>query len=351
VSFRWTPTPHGGDGRGPPMTLEASVHAFRLRVIARGQALGNVSQACREFGISRTLFCRWRRRNLAYGSDGLYPKRPGPRRGRPPTPSVEAERAILAVALAVPTWGPARVSAHLALAPATIYRSLRRVGLQTRTQRLGVLEVCSAQTAGLLTERTRRTLAQARRRQSQHVVDEQPGDQVCLDTFYVGKLKGLGRSGSTPPAMRPARSPSPKSPPSSRPKRRSASSPHGCSPPTRQPAGLTGLLTDCGSEYRGAFDQACVARGIRHTRTRPRHTWTNGLSNACRAPSLASFGAWSSAAGSSSACSPCRPRWIGTSSSTTTAGPTWATAPAAARLPSCSGESRGGRIMTRLQNP
>jgi hypothetical protein len=36
------------------MTLEASVHAFRLRVIARAQALGSVSQACREFGIGLT---------------------------------------------------------------------------------------------------------------------------------------------------------------------------------------------------------------------------------------------------------------------------------------------------------
>jgi len=183
------------------MTLEASVHAYRLRVIARAQALGNVSQVCREFGISRTLFYRWRRRYLAYGSDGLYPKRPGPRRGRPPTLSVEAERALLAVALAWPTWGPARVSAHLAhpahggwhLAPATIYRFLRRVGLQTRWQRLGVLEVSSAQTAGLLTERTRRTLAHARRRQSPHVAAEQPGELVCLDTFYLGKLKGVGK--------------------------------------------------------------------------------------------------------------------------------------------------------------
>jgi len=33
------------------MTLESRV----LRVIARAQALRNVSQACREFGISRTL--------------------------------------------------------------------------------------------------------------------------------------------------------------------------------------------------------------------------------------------------------------------------------------------------------
>jgi transposase-like protein len=160
------------------MTLEASIDAFHLRVIARAQALGNISQACREFGISRTLFCRWRCRYLAYGSHGLDPKCPEPRRGRSLTLSVEAERTPLAVALAWPTWGPARISSHLArpkhsgwtLAPATIYRFLRRGGLQTRYKRLGALEIHNAQTAELLTERTRRVLAQARHRRSPHVV-------------------------------------------------------------------------------------------------------------------------------------------------------------------------------------
>ncbi|MDR7479739.1 MAG: integrase core domain-containing protein, partial [Armatimonadota bacterium] len=37
------------------------------------------------------------------------------------------------------------------------------------------------------------------------------------------------------------------------------------------------ILTDQGSEYRGAFEQACQALRIRHTRTRPRHAWTNGF--------------------------------------------------------------------------
>ncbi len=37
------------------------------------------------------------------------------------------------------------------------------------------------------------------------------------------------------------------------------------------------VLTDQGSEDRGAFDQATAALGIRHTRTRPRHAWTNGF--------------------------------------------------------------------------
>jgi transposase-like protein len=63
------------------MTLEDSVHSFRLRVMARAQELGNMTQACREFGISRALFYRWRKRYLAYGRDRLHPSRQGPRRG------------------------------------------------------------------------------------------------------------------------------------------------------------------------------------------------------------------------------------------------------------------------------
>ncbi len=91
------------------MTLEASVHAFRLRVIARAQALGNVSQACREFGISRTLVYRWRRRYLAYAPDGVYPGGVDP---DAPGPGAETQRAI--PALAWPTLGPARLAAQLA---------------------------------------------------------------------------------------------------------------------------------------------------------------------------------------------------------------------------------------------
>jgi transposase InsO family protein len=268
------------------MTLKASVQGFRLRVIARAQALGNVTRACREFGVSRTLFYRWQRRYLAYGPDGLYPKRSGPRRGRPPTLRVEAERALLALALAWPTWGPARLSAQLArpehggwrLAPATIYRFLRRVGLQTRWQRLAVLEAHSAQTAGLLTERTRRVLTRAQHRRPSHVAAEQPGELVCLDTFYIGKLKGVGKvwqytacdaacsyaiaEVSTEFSAQAAT-------------RFLASRVL----PVYRAAGwpLRRILTDWGSEYRGAFDQACAARGIQHTRTQPRHAWTNGF--------------------------------------------------------------------------
>ncbi len=63
------------------MTLEDSVHVFRLRVLQRAEELGNVSAACREAGISRTLFYRWKKRFTLYGIDGLHPRRTEARPG------------------------------------------------------------------------------------------------------------------------------------------------------------------------------------------------------------------------------------------------------------------------------
>ena len=40
------------------MTLEDSVHALRLRLFRRAEDLGNVSVACREVGVSRSLYSK-----------------------------------------------------------------------------------------------------------------------------------------------------------------------------------------------------------------------------------------------------------------------------------------------------
>jgi Helix-turn-helix domain len=56
------------------MTLDESVHGMRLRVIERAQVHGNVSAVCRELGISRTVFYRWRKRLERYGVDGVHPR-------------------------------------------------------------------------------------------------------------------------------------------------------------------------------------------------------------------------------------------------------------------------------------
>ena len=174
------------------MTLEDSIHTQRLRVLREAERLGNVSEACRRHGLSRTVFYRWRQRLEQYGPDGVHPKRHQARRGRPPAVPVQTERRVIAVALAWPTCGPQWYSDQLArdgvtIAPATVWRLLRRQQLGTRRARLAVLEQCSAVTTGLLTERT------ATPKPTRHVEAAEPGALLSLDTFYVGRLKGVGK--------------------------------------------------------------------------------------------------------------------------------------------------------------
>src|SRR4030095_9692021 len=126
------------------MTLEESVHGMRLRVIERAQVLGNVSAVCRELGISRTLFYRWRQRLERYGVDGVHPRRQRGRAGRPVATPPEGERLVLGIAISAATRGCHRIAAyltrtwHLRVAPSTVQRLLRRVGLATRRARLTV---------------------------------------------------------------------------------------------------------------------------------------------------------------------------------------------------------------------
>jgi transposase-like protein len=95
------------------MTLEDKVHAFRLHVVRRAKELGNVSAACREAGISRTVFYRWKQQFVLYGSDGLRPRQTGARPGPPPQLAPTEEKQIIAAALAWPTWGPEKLSLQL----------------------------------------------------------------------------------------------------------------------------------------------------------------------------------------------------------------------------------------------
>ncbi len=180
------------------MTLEASVLAHRRKVMRRAAELGNVAQACREFGISRTLFYRWRRQFLSFGEVGLSPHPRVPQRwSRQSAP--ELEHAVLAYCLRWPTHGPQHIADQLRLpkfgghqvSSSGVFGILRRHGLRTRWERLTRLEDRSAEN-GLLTERTRRRLLQSLD-PGPHVEAKRPGDLVSVDTFYIGQLKGVGK--------------------------------------------------------------------------------------------------------------------------------------------------------------
>lgn len=265
------------------MTLDESIQGMRLRVIKRAEEIG-VTAACREAGISRTLFYRWRKRFERFGADGLHPRRLAARPGPAPQVLPQIERRVLAVAITEATWGCGRLAAHVyrwwrvRIAPSTIQRLLRRHGLATRRQRLLVLEHHSARRAGLLTERTRQALWRLRHGRTQHVAAAEPGELVCFDTFYIGKLKGVGAVWQITacdaassfgvaqilPALAHAHA---------------ARFLREIVRPLFRRAGWTvrRVLTDGGHEFKGDFAAACAALGIRQTRIKPRHAWTNGF--------------------------------------------------------------------------
>jgi len=262
------------------MTLEDKVHAFRLHVLQRAEELGNVSAACREAGISRTLFYRWKKRFTLYGADGLHPRRIAARPGRRPQLDSTKERKIVAMALSWPAWGPTRLSLQLeregvVVSPTTVWRALRRLGLGTRVQRLLVLEIHSARSAGLLTERTRRNLS---RRKVRHVQAEKPGELVCIDTFYIGNLKGVGKLWQLTACDAASSYAMAKVVPANN-AREAAAFLREVVAVEVEKAGwkLWRVLTDGGSEFKAEFDQTCRELNVRHTRTKPRHAWTNGF--------------------------------------------------------------------------
>lgn len=265
------------------MTLEDSVVVHRLQLLRLAEQLGSVTQACRQHGVSRTLFYRLRRRLLRYGEAGLRP-RPSRSQRWVRQSAPQLEHAVLAYALAWPTHGPQRIADQLRqpgyggwkLSASCAYAILKRFSLQTRWERLIRVEE-KALTEGLVTERTRRKLAAALR-EGNHIQAKRPGDVACLDTFYVGNLKGVGKvwqftacdaASSFAIATLSLR-------------HNAAMAAHFLEKnvrPAFQQAGLRlkAVITDGGAEFKGAFDLACRRLRIEHRRIRPRHPWTNGF--------------------------------------------------------------------------
>ena len=150
--------------------------------------------------------------------------------------------------------------------------------MATRRQRLLVLEHHSATQAGLLTERTRQVLWRLRHGRTRHVAAERPGELVCLDTFYIGHLKGVGKvwqitacdaaSSYGVARILPALSPA-----------ATARFLRDVLVPAARRAGwsVARVLTDRGNEFKADFAATCAALGIRQTRIKTRHAWTNGF--------------------------------------------------------------------------
>lgn len=171
------------------MTPSEIIFHRRVRVLEHAGAT-TVAEASRVFGVSRKTIHDWKRLAEAYGLDALVPK---PRR-RPQlpnqTPTWVVEE-LLAEAVVRPTLGADRYAEILAgrgfvMSRSGVQKVLNRSGLGRRRQRVAALAQLTAATTGLVTE---------------PALEEpfgfchfaaRPGDLVALDSFFIGKLKGVG---------------------------------------------------------------------------------------------------------------------------------------------------------------
>ncbi len=182
------------------MAPAGSLARMRKQVLDRvARKEVSVVQACREAGWSRSRFYELRARYHRYGEAGLLPKpRPSVRPDRRlPVPAVDQ---VIAYAIEHPTEGPRTIAARLALprfgswniSHGGVSNVLRRAGLHRRSARLAAAEALAASEGGPITERALRDI-RAQEVTRRHIGSDTVGEQVFLDTMYVGRLKGVGK--------------------------------------------------------------------------------------------------------------------------------------------------------------
>jgi transposase InsO family protein len=181
------------------MTTEAKLIKAKLNLLELGAYLGNVSEACRTMGYSRDTFYRLKRKFDEGGIEALQEisRRKPNRKNRVPE---EIEQAVLELALEYPAFGQVRIASKLAergmsISPAGVRCVWQRHELETMKKRLRALEAKVAKEGGVLTESQIVALEKAKAEKEAHgeIETEHPGYLGSQDTFYVGRMKGVGR--------------------------------------------------------------------------------------------------------------------------------------------------------------
>lgn len=121
-----------------------SAVARRLAALQLADRLGNVAEACRRSGITRTQFYRWRQRHAEDGPEGLHDRAPVAARHPRAVPDAVVAR-LKDLSLANPAAGCDRLGlllrdAGIPLSGMAIQKHLHRMGIGTRAKRWLVLE-------------------------------------------------------------------------------------------------------------------------------------------------------------------------------------------------------------------
>ena len=182
------------------MTNEQKLIKSKMNLLDLAAYLKNVSEACRVMGYSRDTFYRVKK---AYEEGGMEALKEKSRR-KPNIKnrvSEEVEEAVVGFALEEPAFGQKRASDTLRkrgifISPAGVRCVWLRHGLETFAKRLQQLEEHVAKTGEVLTEAQLRALEKAKEEKIAHgeIETEHVGYLGAQDTFYVGVMKGVGRS-------------------------------------------------------------------------------------------------------------------------------------------------------------
>src|SRR3972149_952804 len=180
------------------MDAELRVAHQKLSVLQLAESLRNVSEACRQRGVSRTQFYEYKRRFQTHGIDRLKDLPPIPKSNPLTTPPEQVER-ILALSLEHPTWGCNKLCDSLALqgikiSYPTIQNILNKHEMGSRYERLLKLEERSLSHQIELSPQQVAWIEKANPCfRERHIESSRPGEVLSQDTFYVGVLKGVGR--------------------------------------------------------------------------------------------------------------------------------------------------------------
>jgi transposase InsO family protein len=227
-------------------------------LVERSARIG-VSRTASENGTSRRTVYRWRRRESVL--DRSARPHHSPRR----TPDA-IEATILGLRLEL-RWGPDLLGPYLELNPSTVHRVLRRH---------------NAHRLSHLFPKPRRSYGR--------FPDLAPGELVALDTKVLGSLERGGGRRSPGGARRApvgwrhlhvaidlaSRVVYAELRPTNGKRDTIAFLARALAFFDTKRIRVRRVLTDNGSGYKRSFSEAAAAAGLRHTRTKPYHPWTNG---------------------------------------------------------------------------
>jgi hypothetical protein len=181
------------------ISVSAKVVKNKIGLLKLAKELGNISQACKIMGYSRESFYIYKDLYEQGGELALQDisKRKPCLKNR-----VEEtiEKAVVDFAIDKPAYGQLRVSNELKktgvfISPGGVRSIWIRHDLETFQKRLKSLEAKAAQGSLIFKEDQLQALEKAKEEKEAHgeIETAHPGYLVSQDTYYVGKIKGVGR--------------------------------------------------------------------------------------------------------------------------------------------------------------